>query len=149
MDTLEQDLETVTVLLPRLLGALQQHLDRNLMRYGLTFPQFVALNILEGRSGESRMGPLATAARQSAASMTGIVDRLLERGLVERQRQQDDRRSVVVHLTERGHCLMDEVKAGRQQQARKLLSLLSAEDRQCLCKVLDMLVTLMEEGTAG
>jgi DNA-binding MarR family transcriptional regulator len=146
VDPLEEDLEAMTVLLPRLMGAFQRRFDRSLAHFGLTFPQFITLGALERVEGESRMGPLAEAALQSAASMTGIVDRLLERGLVERQRHPKDRRSVVVQLTERGRQLLAEVKASRQREGRLLLSSLSPEDRQCMRKVLGMLIALMEEG---
>lgn len=46
------------------------------------------------------MGELAAIEKISAPSVTGIVGRLEERGLVERQPDPDDARSTVVHPTE-------------------------------------------------
>jgi DNA-binding MarR family transcriptional regulator len=59
------------------------------------------LSTLEAR-GAQPMGVLADELDVSVASVTGIVDRMEKRGLVERQHAADDRRVVLVHATERG-----------------------------------------------
>lgn len=141
-----EDAEAIAALLPRLIGAQRRQMAQDLAGYGLTFPQYIALTILERSRGECRMGPLAAAALQSAASMTGIVDRLLERGLVRRERHPQDRRSVVVQLTERGRGLLDEVKESRRQRELSLLAAVSAEDRQQLRHILTRIVAWMEKG---
>jgi DNA-binding MarR family transcriptional regulator len=146
VDPLTEDLEAIAALLPRLIGAQQRQLGHDLAGYGLTFPQFITLTALEQFEGECRMGPLAAAAMQSAASMTGIVDRLLERGVVERERHPEDRRAVVVRLTAKGRDLLAEVKENRRQQGRLLLSSLPSEDRQRMRAVLARAVEFMEKG---
>ena len=145
METLEQDLETMTALVPLLMGAFQRRLARDLSGFGLTVSQFVTLNALEDYEGECRMGPLAAAALQSAASMTGIVDRLLERGLVERQRHPEDRRSVVVQLTDKGRALLCEVKEHRRQHWRALFGQFSLEDRRRMQAVLRAMIERLGE----
>lgn len=144
MDRLTEDLEAIAALLPRLIGAQHRRLAQELSDYGLTLPQFTALSALERSEEGRRMGPLATAALQSAASMTGIVNRLLERGLVERERHPKDRRAVVVRLTEEGRNLLAQVKEGRRQAGRALLTALPPEDRRHFRRVLTRLVELME-----
>ena len=149
MDPLTEELESLTALLPRLMGAFQRLFARDLARFGLTFPQFVTLHVLEQAEGQCRMGPLASQAMQSAASMTGIVDRLLEQGLVERERLPEDRRAVVVRWTEEGRDLLARVKVSRQEQGRQLLSSLTPEERQCIHKALLLMVERMERGERG
>ena len=146
MDTLTADLEAIAALLPRLIGAQQRLMAHDLASYGLTFPQFITISALEQFEGECRMGPLAAAAMQSAASMTGIVDRLLERGMVERERHPEDRRAVVVRLTDKGRELLAEVKESRRQQGLLLLASLAPEDRQRMREVLVRMVETMEKG---
>ncbi len=148
MEELE-DSEAIATLLPRLIGARQRQMAQDLSGYGLTFPQFIALAALERSNGECRMGPLAAAALQSAASMTGIVDRLLERGLVGRERHPQDRRSVIVRLTDRGRSLLEEVKANNRRQERLLLAAISPEDRQQLRHILARIVAWMERDGVG
>ncbi len=145
MDVLQEDLESLTALVPRLAGAFQRYAARNLTPFGLTVPQFITLDALRRFEGGARMGPLATAALQSAASMTGIVDRLLERGLVERRRDAGDRRSVVVQLTDQGRDLLGEVRAKRNQQWRELLGHFPPQDRERMRAILSALVEVLDQ----
>lgn len=149
MNPLEEDLDALTALLPRLMGAFQRSFARDLASLGLTFPQFIALNALEQFEGKSRMGPLAAAALQSAGSMTGIVDRLLEQGLVVRERHPNDRRSVVVQLTDKGSRLLGKVKENRRQQGRLLVAAMPAEERQQFRAILTRVVELLEKNDEG
>ena len=145
MNTLTADLEAIAALLTRLIGAQQRLLANDLAGCGLTFPQFITISALEQFDGECRMGPLAAAAMQSAASMTGIVDRLLERGVVERERHPEDRRAVVVRLTGKGRGLLAKVKENRLQQGRLLLASMPPEDRQRIREMLVDMVEFMEK----
>ena len=56
------------------------------------------------------MGKLADILDASMSSATGIIDRMEERGLVERVRVPDDRRIVLVRPTQAGLDLVDEVE---------------------------------------
>jgi len=145
MDWQESDLEAMHLLIPRLIGAFQRNFHREVANFGLTFPQFMALISLERTEGTARMGPLAAAALQSSASMTGIVDRLLERGLVERQHDDQDRRSVVVRLTEEGQRLLAQIKDVRYQRIHQLVQHLSPQERACLRGVLTKMISVLEE----
>jgi len=58
-----------------------------------------------------RMSDLAECAQTSQASLTGIVDRLVEHGLVQRVRSEEDRRVVEVSLTEHGRRVTQQADA--------------------------------------
>ncbi len=125
----------------RLMGALRARFARDLARYGLTFPQFMSLCSLERAEGQAlRMGDLAAAAHQSAASMTGIVDRLLEQRLVERRPDPTDRRSVIVALAEEGAQVLSRVRADRRHTIEGLLRCLSADEQAQLHTILGKLL---------
>lgn len=68
---------------------------------GLTASQMVVLQLL-GRSGELSAGAIAEAARISHATVTAILDKLEQRGLIARRRDPQDRRRVAVALTAEG-----------------------------------------------
>ncbi|MGB9872328.1 MAG: MarR family winged helix-turn-helix transcriptional regulator [Anaerolineae bacterium] len=141
----EERRDDLSLHLLRLMGALRARFARDLACYGLTFPQFLALCSLQHAEGQTlRMGDLAAATHQSAASMTGIVDRLLEGRLVERRRDPEDRRSVVVALTQEGARVLEQVRADRRQTLEQLLRLLSPEDRAQLHAILDKLLEGVE-----
>jgi len=68
---------------------------------GLTPSQLVVLQQVS-RLGETTAGAIATAVQFSQATVTNLVDRLEERGLVVRSRREQDRRQVWVAITETG-----------------------------------------------
>jgi DNA-binding MarR family transcriptional regulator len=140
------DLEALERRVFRLTEALRRRFARHLAQYGLTPPQFITLcSLAQSAEKSSRMGPLAAAAFQSAASMTGIVDRLLERGLVRREQDPQDRRSVVVVLTEEGERLLREIREERRRDMVHLLRRLPAEDQAQLSGILERLLEGLEE----
>src|SRR5437763_162495 len=63
-------------------------------RIGLTLPQAVIMWTLGAYGGRTTMSDLAQMSHQSGATVTGIVDRLADAGLVERVRDKGDRRVV-------------------------------------------------------
>jgi DNA-binding MarR family transcriptional regulator len=91
-------------------------------QFELTIPQFHTLLHLSHCAGECKMSELARATHQSAASLTGVVDRLLEKQLVARGRPADDRRQVVVSITEPGRTLLQAIKQARREETQAALA---------------------------
>jgi DNA-binding MarR family transcriptional regulator len=100
----------------------------------LTPPQYFVLTLLWEKDGRP-FKELASAAHCSPATMTGIVDTLERKALVTRQPNPDDRRSLLVRLTEQGRALRESTPSldrifrsccvGLEpQEARKLSQLL-------------------------
>jgi DNA-binding MarR family transcriptional regulator len=79
----------------------------------LSLVQLMVVTILEAL-GPVPMARLAEALDVSDASVTGIVDRMERRGLVERQRDAADRRVVLVALTDEGAAIFREHRAIRR-----------------------------------
>jgi DNA-binding MarR family transcriptional regulator len=72
-----------------------------LVREGISMAHFHVLSVLEGH-GPTSMGKLADVIGVSLSNATGLVDRMSERGLVERFRTPGDRRVVVVRISDHG-----------------------------------------------
>lgn len=106
-------------------------------RFHLTLPQFYTLLHLHQMAEECKMSDLAEATHQSAASLTGVVDRLLEKQLVERTRHLRDRRQVMVMVTMRGSALIAEIKQARREQMQAALGHLNADEIETLLQLLD------------
>ncbi|NUT37187.1 MAG: MarR family transcriptional regulator [Hamadaea sp.] len=70
----------------------------------------------------------------SAATMTGIVDRLVAAGYVSRREDPHDRRVRRVELTDEGGDLVDRIMTAGEAHQRRLLERLDVED---LCVVAD------------
>jgi len=82
------------------------------------------LTLLEA-SGPLPMSRLAEALDISVASATGVVDRMESRGLVERRRDAEDRRVVLVHPAAGGRSLFGEIDTRRREGLVRLLEHLS------------------------
>lgn len=85
------------------------------------------LTVLE-MDGPSSMGRLAEALDVSVASMTGIVDRMEKRGLVERQHDVEDRRVILVRPTDAGRQVFTEIGETRRIGLGKMLEQLTDEE---------------------
>jgi len=101
----------------------QKHAIRTLTRpeIGLTMPQMITLLAIHD-SGSCRMGALANATQQSGGTLTGIVDRLIDDGLVERVRSVNDRRVIEVTLTAEGQARVGQVLDARYIDMERILA---------------------------
>jgi DNA-binding MarR family transcriptional regulator len=82
--------------------------------------------------GPQSMSQLAALADVALPNLTGIVDRMEERELVRRERDREDRRVVVVHVTTQGTAILAELESVRREELRRILRTLDP-DEQRLC----------------
>jgi len=94
---------------------------------GLDRQQYWVLAALE--NGPVRMSALADCAATSQASLTGIVDRLEHRALVERVRSSEDRRVIDVSLTPAGRETAQLMREHSMGGLEAILLRLDAEER--------------------
>lgn len=87
--------------LRRIIRAVDLYSRRLITQTGLSGPQLTCLRQL-ARRGPLQTNHLAEAVNLSPATVCGILNRLEQRGLVVRERRSDDRRKVLVSLSEAG-----------------------------------------------
>jgi DNA-binding MarR family transcriptional regulator len=109
------------------LGELKCLGSQRLLRRGVSMANLHVLSLLE-RHGETSMSRIADALDISYSNATGIVDRMEERGLVERVRDAEDRRVVHVRLTETGRAVLADIEIFRDEAIGIVLDEL--DDRQ-------------------
>jgi MarR family transcriptional regulator, organic hydroperoxide resistance regulator len=98
----------------------------------LSPPQGIVLRFLD----EPRpMGELAALMRCDNSNLTGIVDRLEDRGLVRRTAAEGDRRVKLIALTEQGRELREQLNR-RMAEPPEPIEGLSAEDQRALRDIL-------------
>jgi DNA-binding MarR family transcriptional regulator len=125
VDAIVAEYEPVVARMRREMAAIWH--DRSISKMGL-----VVLMQLEIH-GPISMSRLASLLDVGLPNMTGIVDRMEEQGLVERVRDERDRRVVLVSATRRGHELAEELESIRRQRLAELVTALGPTDRQtCL-----------------
>jgi DNA-binding MarR family transcriptional regulator len=112
-------------------------------RFRLTLPQFYTLLHLEQTDEVCKMSDLADATHQSAASLTGVVDRLRDKQLIERLRDEKDRRQVMVAVTPQGRELISEIKQARREQMQMALAHMAEPEVEALILLLDRVLAGM------
>ncbi len=114
----------------------------------LTPTQMHALSWL-GNDGPVQVGVLALRVGITRKTITGVVDRLESMGLVERTRDVEDRRAVVVRLTDEGNHVFARIDRGLDESLRRVLDLMSPEDRDAAFGILErMLARLTAEAAS-
>ena len=94
--------------------------------------------------GPLSMSHLAEALDVSLPSITGLVDRMAERGLVERLRDAADRRVVHVRLTDAGRAIIDELEVVRQQHLGRLVEAMTPDEQATCLAALRIVAETME-----
>jgi DNA-binding MarR family transcriptional regulator len=97
-----------------------------------------------GAPHELSPGDLVRATLVTSGTMTNRVDRLVERGLVERHRSETDRRGVRVRITPTGLTRLDSAFADLLDRERRLLAELPPAERTRLAALLRGLLQPLE-----
>ena len=114
-----------------------------LSNYTITPPQFVALQWLH-ESGDMTIGDLSNKMYLAFSTTTDLVDRMEKNELVQRVRDEQDRRVVRIHLLPEGERIIQEVIEKRQNYLRDLLQEFEVDEAQELLKLLKKLHLLMK-----
>lgn len=115
------------------LGNIQSHV---LDKYGLTMPQFNILRILRGAKGVINVNTVKDRMVEKSPNTTRLMDKLIEKGMIERIRCENDRRIVYVNITKEGLKLLK--KIDKDDEVEKLIEAnLSEEESDLLCELLE------------
>ena len=112
-------------------------------RFGLGITEWRVIAVLGRYPGLSANGVAARTAMDKVA-VSRTVARLLERGLVQRDTHDDDRRRSVLELSPDGYRIYDEVVPVALEYERRLLAPLDPDERAQL----DRLLGKLNEGVA-
>lgn len=99
-----------------------------------------------GTDGPLTMGEIARRLGITDKTITGVVDRLERAGLARRVRDEQDRRVVRVALTEGGEKTFRTIRDCALRNTAGLLSLLSAEERAGLLRVIERIAQAFASG---
>ena len=131
--------------LRRITRAIDLHSRWLANNYGLTGPQLVCLRVI-GHRGRITPSELAREVSLSQATVTGIVDRLAARQLVQRERSSQDRRVVTISVVAAGEALIQEAPSPLQEQFVLRLAALSEREQSAIRDTLDRIVEMMGGG---
>ena len=113
------------------------------VKLSLTIPQLKSLFYIS-RHGKVNLSGLASGIRVTPANVTGIVDRLVEQGLLTRTPDPDDRRISWLRLTDKGKMLINNLREGRAKEMHKILDKLTEEELSVVARGFDLLARAAE-----
>ena len=137
--SLEAFADRVMELFPQLVRGMARHENNYLTKGVITLPQVWALRYLS-RQRECPMRGLADFMKMGLSSVTGLVDRLVKQGLVERRRTEKDRRVVFVDISAKGRKVLREISDQRRETTLNLFESLTAEERSIYLCIVEKLV---------
>ncbi len=137
------DYNDVLTALRKINRAIDLHSRRLARETGLTAPQLMVLSQLLP-TGRCKPSDIARRLYLSQATISSIVGRLLEAGLVTRERGADDRRVIEVVLTERGHNILADAPELLQHGFHDQFERLESWEKKQLVSALQRMAAMMQ-----
>lgn len=116
-------------------GIIKQRGRQILNSYTITPPQFVALQWLF-EIGDMTIGDLSNKMYLAFSTTTDLIDRMEKSELVQRVRDEQDRRVVRIHLLKEGERIIEEVIDKRQQYLKDVLKQFDQDEATALSTLL-------------
>lgn len=129
--------------LRRIVKALQDYSHEVSQKFGITGPQLWALKTLY-QSGGMPLGELSKKMYLHPSTVSGVIDRLENKGYAVRDRSHTDRRVVTVRLTPAGETLARKAPNPAQGKLVHGLNSLSEDDLKTIYGSMQKLVEMME-----
>ena len=118
-------------------SSITQEIDRCMAAtFGVTQTILNSLAVIDGAGGPITPGDIGERTLVSSGTVTGTLDQLEYRGWVRRLPNPDDRRSVLVEITDEGRAVADRLLPGIRQLEQAFLSGLTATELATLMKLL-------------
>jgi DNA-binding MarR family transcriptional regulator len=121
--------------------------DETAARYGLNQggEYKVLLKLRQSPEGRATPGEIAARLDLSTGAMTNRLDRLESAGLIVRERDPNDRRSILVSMTDKGRALFDEAVNAEAEEEQRLVGALTPEEQRRLNTLLRKLVLAFQD----
>jgi DNA-binding MarR family transcriptional regulator len=130
------------------LGELRCVGSERLVRHGVSMAHLHLMSMLD-RHGELPMSRVAELLGVSDSNATGLVDRMEEHGFVERVRHPEDRRVVLVRVSDRGRQILADVEVLRDDLVVRILGRLDTPRLERLAQALDDVRSAVAEVAAN
>ncbi|MES9826138.1 MAG: MarR family transcriptional regulator [Candidatus Thiodiazotropha endolucinida] len=134
--------ESILIALRRVIRAIDRHSKNLVQSHGLTGPQALLLTEIV-RSGSLTGSALAKRVSLSQATVTDVVKRLEGRKLLQRTRDTDDKRRVLLSATEQGEILVKQSVPLLQEKFQDRLSELKDWEQNQLLSSLQRIAEMM------
>ncbi|KGE20298.1 hypothetical protein PWYN_13860 [Paenibacillus wynnii] len=106
---------------------------------GLTFPQYSLLSMI-AKEKKSRVIQLADKMEVKSSAVTVMLDRMEILGLISRETDENDRRAVVVTITDKGQRIQTEGKRRSEMLLGQYLSILEPDELKRFAEYFERIV---------
>ncbi|MFJ8622577.1 MarR family winged helix-turn-helix transcriptional regulator [Kitasatospora sp. NPDC093550] len=146
---LDPDIEAAVTRMSKLTRHFRRVREQGVADYGLQKHEFDTLHELAGRGGHAAPSDLRADLNLAPASITGRLEALERRGFVVRTPSTEDRRKVDIVLTDAGRAAWQEALDVVGREERRLLGVLSEEERRTLSDLLRKVMLAQEAPEDG
>lgn len=136
-------IDQVLTSLRRVIRAIDLHSKQLVKTASVTGPQLRLLQMIR-REGDATASELSEAMSLSQATVTSILDRLEDRGLLERIRSQTDKRKIHPRLTESGAHLLDQAPTPLQDSFVRKFDRLQSWEQHMIISSLQRVAEMMD-----
>jgi DNA-binding MarR family transcriptional regulator len=144
--TLDPEVEAAVDRMHKITKYLERSTERTVKVLGLNAGEFkVLLKLREAPEKTMTAGAIADRLDLSSSAMTNRLDRLETDGHVIRERDTEDRRSVLVRITPRGEDILGQAVEQQGKKESSLLSILSGDEQRQLNGLLRAMVLEIED----
>ena len=123
-------------LLPEVMRGIMHRQTDAIAQGRITAPQYVVLDLLKNQ-GPLKMSELSAALGISLPGTTGIVDRLVKMGAVQRLLDEKDRRVVRIIVSPAGEKIVNTVRAQRIRVFETIFTRLPEADGKAFVRILE------------
>ncbi|MCA0919648.1 MarR family winged helix-turn-helix transcriptional regulator [Pseudooceanicola nanhaiensis] len=131
------------IALRRILRATELYGRQLAREAGMTAPQLRVLQIV-AETGQATPKTLSTRMGVTQATMTALIDKLVARGMVERQRSETDRRQTNVVLSEAGRDALEAAPDPLQQRYVKQFEALADWEQAMIVATLERVAGMLD-----
>jgi DNA-binding MarR family transcriptional regulator len=128
----------ICLLLKNTWQKLSRYYNQRLAEYDLTVPKALLLLEITPDSGKNPKALVKELVVENS-SMTGLLDRLERQGLIERRPDPNDRRGVLIFLTQRGAVARETIKTLVEELDQKIHEVVAKDDIKTLRRVMTVI----------
>lgn len=112
--------------------------NKFMSQFSLTMPQFNILRILRGAKDAITVNTVKQRMVEKSPNTTRLMDKLIDKGLIERERCSDDRRVVYVKISEEGLGLLSQIDKALEESGEEVLIMQNLTEEEA-CQLSDLL----------
>jgi len=117
------------IVLSRAYKAINEHVNKAIQASGLNPTEFAVLELLYHK-GDQPMQQIGGKILLASGSITYVVDKLEQKGMLKRIACPKDRRVTYAQITDEGKKFIEDIFPGHAEQIHELMSILSEEEKK-------------------